>query len=116
MRILICTSAFEMGVNWKNISQIIHFGLSKSIESFVQECGRARREEVGNKCYILYNSLLLMHVTDEMKRFLIDKKHVDVISYIFCSRLPRTKMQDVNDVYELECICDSHRESSTGKR
>jgi len=67
---LICTSAFGMGVNCKEITQIIHFGPPKSVECYVQECGRAGREGLKSRCVIIYNNMLLLHVSDNMKQLL----------------------------------------------
>ena len=44
VRVLICTVAFGMGVNCKKVRRVIHFGPSKSVELYVQECGRAGRD------------------------------------------------------------------------
>ena len=46
IRILISTIAFGMGINCKPVRQVIHFGPSKSLQSYVQESRRAGR--VGN--------------------------------------------------------------------
>ena len=44
LRLLISTIAFGMSVNCKRVRRIIHFGPSKSVEMYVQECGRAGRD------------------------------------------------------------------------
>jgi len=49
IRVLICTSAFGMGC--KEITHIIHFGPPKSVECYVQECGRAGREGLKSRCH-----------------------------------------------------------------
>ena len=113
LRVLICTSAFGMGVNCKNISQIVHFGPPKSIESYVQECGRAGREGLVSKCYIIYNSLLLLHVTDEMKRFIMDRQTCrrEQLNVLFQTASEEVVGCQCCDVCELECICDNQSES-----
>ena len=40
LRILICTIAFGMGIDCKGVHCVIHFGPSKTIKSYLQECGR----------------------------------------------------------------------------
>lgn len=43
--IICCTSAFGMGINKENIRLIIHYHLPVNIESFIQEVGRAGRDQ-----------------------------------------------------------------------
>ena len=43
LRVVICTSAFGMGVDCRNVRQVIHFGLPESVDMYVQESGRAGR-------------------------------------------------------------------------
>lgn len=58
MRVMVCTSAFGMGVNQPDVDIVIHIGVPPSIESMVQEFGRAGRDgrpaEGKYKC-IIYN-------------------------------------------------------------
>ena len=58
IRELLCTIAFGMVVDMKGVSRVIHFGPSKNIESYVQECGRAGREGQQSTCLLLYNGLM----------------------------------------------------------
>jgi ATP-dependent DNA helicase RecQ len=41
IRVLISTIAFGMGVNCEQVRSVIHFGPSKTVESYIQECRRA---------------------------------------------------------------------------
>lgn len=54
--IIVATSAFGMGVDKDNVGMVIHFQISDSLESYVQEAGRAgRKESITGDCYILFN-------------------------------------------------------------
>ncbi len=54
--IMVATSAFGMGVDKKDVGMVIHYELSDSLENYVQEAGRAGRDEnITADCYVLYN-------------------------------------------------------------
>lgn len=56
VQIMVATSAFGMGVDKKNIGLIIHYDISDSLENYIQEAGRAGRDEnITAECYVLYN-------------------------------------------------------------
>lgn len=42
--VLICTNASGMGVNFKGLHNIVHYGLPRQMDSFVQQMGRALRD------------------------------------------------------------------------
>ncbi|HFB61971.1 MAG TPA: RecQ family ATP-dependent DNA helicase, partial [Bacteroidetes bacterium] len=54
--IMVATSAFGMGVDKKDVGMVIHYEISDSLENYVQEAGRAGRDEaVEAACYVLFN-------------------------------------------------------------
>jgi ATP-dependent DNA helicase RecQ len=54
--IMVATSAFGMGVDKKDVGMVIHYEISDSLENYVQEAGRAGRDEnITADCYVLFN-------------------------------------------------------------
>ncbi len=69
LRVVVVTTAFGMGIDCKQVSRVIHFGPSKSIEAYLQECGRAGRDGTHSKCYLLYNGFLASQCQHDMKHY-----------------------------------------------
>lgn len=56
VQIMVATSAFGMGVDKKDVGLVIHFEISDSLENYVQEAGRAGRDQsITADCYVLFN-------------------------------------------------------------
>ena len=70
LRVLICTVAFGMGVNCRNINESIHFGAPKNIECYVQESGRIGRDGTVSVSRILYSAKLLKGAEHQIVNFI----------------------------------------------
>ncbi|MCO5229922.1 MAG: RecQ family ATP-dependent DNA helicase [Chitinophagales bacterium] len=54
--IMVATSAFGMGVDKKDVGMVIHYEVSDSLENYIQEAGRAGRDEnITADCFVLFN-------------------------------------------------------------
>ena len=110
MRVLICTVAFGMGVNCQGVHRIIHFGASGSIESYIQERGRAGRDGLPRLCLLLFNGMLLSKSDEDMKRYVYSKAcRREELSNLFPvsknSKEPRPVGCECCDVCADECSC-----------
>ena len=54
--IMVATTAFGMGVDKSDVMKVIHYDISDSLENYVQEAGRAGRDESLNaECYVIFD-------------------------------------------------------------
>lgn len=56
IQVMVATTAFGMGVDKDNVSMVIHYTISDSLENYVQEAGRAgRKPDLQASCYVLFD-------------------------------------------------------------
>lgn len=52
--IIVATNAFGMGIDIPTIRFVVHYGLPRNLESFIQESGRAGRDNKASQSLVLY--------------------------------------------------------------
>ncbi|MDD6462014.1 MAG: RecQ family ATP-dependent DNA helicase, partial [Bifidobacteriaceae bacterium] len=57
INVMVATKAFGMGIDKSDVQRVIHYTVSESLEDYMQESGRAGRDEhIQADCIILYNA------------------------------------------------------------
>ena len=73
LRVIVATHAFGMGIDKRDIRFVHHFGLPASIESYVQEIGRAGRDGLEAKCWMIYGAR-----DHHIRKFMLEKSYPDI--------------------------------------
>ena len=99
--IMVATSAFGMGVDKSDVGMVIHYDISDSLENYVQEAGRAGRDEsITADCYVLFNEADLDKHFILLNQTKLDVKEINQI-WKAIKALTRTRDKASNSALEI---------------
>ena len=67
-KIIVATNAFGMGIDKPNVGIVVHFDLPFSLENYIQESGRAGRNENKSFAVLLKNKNDILIFKDQLKK------------------------------------------------
>ena len=117
VQVIVATSAFGMGVDKANVGLVIHYDISDSLENYVQEAGRAGRDQsLQAECYVLFNDsdldkhFILLNQTklsiseiQQVWKAIKELTRIRINSDICCSPLEVARQAGWDDsVYDIE--------------
>jgi superfamily II DNA helicase RecQ len=110
IRILICTNSAGMGVNFYKVCNIIHYGLPREMDTFVQQMGRAGRDgEYAHELIVYkFHKGQLKRVEEELVQLAKDTKcRREILCSSYGCKLDQVvPMHMCCDICEKSCKCD----------
>ncbi|MCB0397378.1 MAG: RecQ family ATP-dependent DNA helicase [Flavobacteriales bacterium] len=67
VRVIVCTNAFGMGIDKSNVRFVVHMDIPDSMEAYVQEAGRAGRDEEPARAIIFHNAHDRLEMLERVK-------------------------------------------------
>jgi ATP-dependent DNA helicase RecQ len=112
IRVLICTNSAGMGVNFVGVHNIVHYGLPREMDTFVQQMGRCGRDGVQSNELILFKNHKghLKKVECELVKLVKDDTECRRINLCKAYLMEKTNILPFHnccDVCEKKCTCDS---------
>ena len=77
--IMVATNAFGMGIDKENVGLVIHLDLPASIENYLQETGRAGRNNKKSYAVLLFNKNDILLFKEKLKKTLLTIKEIKEI-------------------------------------
>lgn len=80
VEVMVATNAFGMGVDKEDVRTVVHYNISASLESYVQEAGRAgRKQDIQARCLILYHESDLGGHFQLLNRSKLNQQEIDQV-------------------------------------
>ncbi|XP_052087859.1 putative ATP-dependent DNA helicase Q1 [Mytilus californianus] len=119
LKLLFATEAFSMGTDSPNVRRVIHAGVPKTLEIYIQEIGRAGRDGKSSTAILYYNksdiSQAVPGMTDGMRDYCNSKtcRRAYLCEHFGCEFSEMNFKHECCDLCEMECTCNQCSETKS---
>ena len=78
-KVMVATNAFGMGIDKSNVRAVVHVDIPISLENYLQESGRAGRDQKKAFSYLLYNNSSIQTFDQILQNGLISKNNCEEV-------------------------------------
>ncbi len=109
VRIVFATNALGMGINVPDIKRVIHYGIPRDTEDYLQEVGRGGRDKQTFHAFMFYQPYHIAKCDEAMKTYVrnpTNERRRKLICNVFKEKLCNTQVKhDCCDVCTKTCEC-----------
>ncbi|MFD3158383.1 DNA helicase RecQ [Haloimpatiens sp. FM7330] len=114
-KIIVATNAFGMGIDKSNVRYVIHYNMTKNMEAYYQEAGRAGRDEEPSECILLFSPrdvmiqkyLIEQTILNPERKYLEYKKLQEMVDYCHTSQCLRKYILEYFGENNIPDKCDN---------